>query len=67
MNSLEIKEFKQAIVNYVQGNPLPDEVKRMVLAEIMREQEERTLLTIKREIEQRDIEEKGDDANAENV
>lgn len=67
MNSLGIREFKQAITNYMQGNPLPDEVKRMVLAEIMREQEERTLLTIKREIEQRDIEEKGDDANAENV
>jgi hypothetical protein len=67
MTSLEVREFKQAIVDYVQKSPLPDEVKRMVLVEVAREQEERTLLTLKKEIEERDMAEKGDDADAESV
>lgn len=67
MTSLEIREFKQTISNYVKENPLPDEVKKMVLAEVLRDQEERTLLTLKKEIEERDMAEKGDGANAESI
>lgn len=67
MTSLEIREFKQTISNYVKENPLPDEVKKMVLVEVLRDQEERTLLTLKKEIEERDMAEKGDGANAESI
>lgn len=67
MTSLEIREFKQTISNYVQGKHLPDEVKKMVLAEVLREQEERTLLTLRQEIEARDIAEKEAKQDAESV
>lgn len=67
MTSLKVREFKQSIINFVNGNELPDEVKRMVLSEILKEQEEKTVLTLRREIEERDFEERGDRQNAENV
>lgn len=58
MTSLNIREFKQTISNYVSTSELPAEVKRMVLAEILKEQEELTLLTLRKEIEERDNAEK---------
>lgn len=67
MTSLKVREFKQSITNFVNGNELPDEVKRMVLSEILKEQEEKTVLTLRREIEERDSEESGEGQNAENV
>ena len=67
MKSLEVREFKQTISNYVQGNPLPDEVKRMVLSEILKQQEEVTLLTLRKEIEERDCAEKEAMQDAENI
>ena len=63
--NLKIREFKNAISNFVSQSELPDEVKRMVLSEILREQEERTIATIRSEIEERDRLEKGDDTDAE--
>lgn len=67
MTSLKVREFKQSITNFVDRNELPDEVKRMVLSEILKEQEEKTVLTLRREIEERDSEESGEGQNAENV
>ena len=63
--NLKIREFKNAISNFVTQSELPDEVKRMVLSEILREQEERTIATIRSEIEERDRLEKGDGPDAE--
>ena len=66
MNSIEIFEFQQAIKNFVRQSTIPDEVKRMVLAEILKEQEQITVETMKREIEERD-KEGSEDGNAESV
>ena len=63
--NLKIREFKNAIENFVVESELPDEVKRMVLSEILREQEERTIISLKNEIEERDRLEKGDEPDAE--
>ena len=67
MTSLKIREFKQTISNYVSASVLPDEVKRMALAEILKEQEDLTVLTLKKEIEARDSAEKEAMQNAESV
>lgn len=66
MNSLKIIEFKKSINTYVKNSDLPDEVKRMVLAEILKEQEQITLETLKHEIEERDKEE-SENGNAESI
>lgn len=66
MKSIEIFEFKQAIKNFVSQSDIPDEVKRMVLSEILKEQEEITFETLKREISERD-KEGSKDGNAESV
>ena len=66
MNSIEIFEFQQAIKNFVRQSTIPDEVKRMVLAEILKEQEQITFATLQREIEERDTEE-SENGNAESV
>lgn len=63
--NLKIREFKNAISNFVTQSELPDEVKRMVLSDLLREQEERTIATIRSEIEERDRLEKGDEYDAE--
>lgn len=57
MKSVEIREFRQAITNFVNENEFPDEVKRMVLLEVLKEQEEKTIITLKKEIEQRNCKE----------
>lgn len=66
MNSLEIYEFKDSIKNYISKSTIPDEVKRMVLAEILREQEDVTLETLRKEIEERD-KEASENGNAESA
>lgn len=66
INSLSVYEFKNAIKEFVTNSTIPDEVKRMVLAEILREQEQVTLATLKREIEERD-KEGSEDGNAESA
>ena len=35
MSNLEIREFSQAIINFVDSSGLPEEVKRMALQEIL--------------------------------
>lgn len=66
MNSLRIFEFKKAIKDFVFQSEIPDEVKRMVLAEILKEQEQITFATLQREIEERD-KEGSEDGNAESA
>ena len=67
MTSLKIREFKQTISNFVQDTELPDEVKRMVLTELLKEQEEKTVLTLKKEIMERDIAGEETAENAKNI
>lgn len=57
MNNLSIYTFKQAIQNYIKENELPEEVKRLVLKEILEEQSQATLTAIREEITKRDAEE----------
>lgn len=66
MKSLQIYEFKKAIKDFVFQSEIPDEVKRMVLAEILQEQEQVTFATLQREIEERD-KEGSENGNAESV
>lgn len=65
MTSLEIREFKQAISNFVAGSELPAEVKRLVLKEVLTEQENTTLRVMRDEIEARDLAESAQNENAE--
>lgn len=51
---LEIMEFRNAINNFVESSNLPDEVKRMVLERVLAKQEQRTLVTVRTQIEKRD-------------
>lgn len=62
--SIEVIEFRNAIKNYVTESPLPEEVKRMVLSQLLDEQAQRTLETVKKEIADRD---KEVNADAESV
>ena len=41
MSNLEIREFSQAITNFVEASPLPEEVKRMALQENLARQEQK--------------------------
>ena len=65
MTSLEIREFKQAISNFVASSELPAEVKRLVLKEVLTEQENTTLCVMRDEIEARDLAESVQNENAE--
>lgn len=73
MSNLEIKEFSQAITNFVEASPLPEEVKRMALQDILIKQERRAEEELLMEIAVRDAlekkqkEEKGEEQNAESV
>lgn len=58
MNNLKIREFSQAIENFVNGSDLPEEVKRMVLHEILLKQEKQTTDALLAEIADRDAAEK---------
>ena len=40
MSNLEIREFSQAITNFVDSSGLPEEVKRMALQEVLTRQEQ---------------------------
>lgn len=61
MNSLSIREFKQSIQNFVNESELPDEVKRMVINEILADQTQKALESIRAELKDRDREEKKDE------
>lgn len=58
MNNLKIREFSQAITNFVEGSDLPDEVKRMALQEILIKQEQKAKEALLAEITARDAAEK---------
>lgn len=57
MNNLKIREFSQAITNFVDGSDLPEEVKRMALQEILLKQEQKAKDALLAEIAARDAEE----------
>lgn len=57
MSSIEIREFSQSIKNFVTASPLPAEVKRLALAEILREQERAAAEQIRLEAIEREEEE----------
>lgn len=72
-SNLEIREFSQAITNFVDSSGLPEEVKRMALQDILIKQERRAEEELLMEIAVRDAlekkqkEEKGEEQNAESV
>lgn len=67
MQNLEIAEFKQAIKTFVGKATLPAEVKRMSLAEILREVEAESRQALMAEIAARDAAEKEEKEDAESV
>ena len=54
MSNLEIKEFSQAIANFVEASPLPEEVKRLALQENLARQEQKARDALMAEIAARD-------------
>lgn len=56
MNSLSIREFQQAIINFTNGSELPAEVKRLVFLEILSQINEETTKEIQRELSKRNEE-----------
>lgn len=67
MSNLEIKEFSQAITNFVEASPLPEEVKRMALQENLARQEQKARDALLAEIAARDAEEQEVKQDAESV
>lgn len=57
MTSLELIEFRDSIVNYVNSKDYPAEVKRMILAGIVKDLEEGAIAEAKAEIEARNAKE----------
>ena len=64
MSNLEIKEFSQAITNFVEASPLPEEVKRMALQENVGGEEQKASGALLGEIADRDA---GEAATQEEV
>ena len=58
MRNLEIREFSQAITNFVEKSDLPEEVKRMALQDILLKQEQKAKDALLAEIAARDAAEK---------
>lgn len=54
MSNLEIREFSQAIINFVDSSGLPEEVKRMALQEVLTRQEQKARDALLAEIANRD-------------
>ena len=54
MSNLEIREFSQAITNFVDSSGLPEEVKRMALQEVLTRQEQKARDALLAEIANRD-------------
>lgn len=51
--NLEIREFQQAIINFTNQSPLPIEVKRLALSDILSQIEDVADNTVKTELEER--------------
>ena len=54
MENLKIREFSQAIINFVNDSPLPIEVKRLTLVEILHQIDSAANSILQREISERD-------------
>lgn len=54
MNNLEIREFSQAIINFIKKSPLPIEVKRLCINDIAAQLQQAADAQIETEILQRD-------------
>lgn len=54
MQNLEIREFSQAIINHTNASPLPVEVKRLALTDILHQLDEVAEDAIRSEIAERD-------------
>ncbi len=70
MSNLEIREFSQAITNFVDSSGLPEEVKRMALQEVLTRQEQKAREALMAEIADRDaaeVKQKEVKQNAESV
>ena len=67
MSNLEIKEFIQAITNFVDISGLPEEVKRMALQEVLTRQEQTARDALLAEIADRDAAEQEVKQDAESV
>lgn len=67
MSNLEIREFTQAINNFVDGSGLPEEVKRMALQEVLTRQEQKAREALMAEITDRDAAEQEVKQDAESV
>ena len=67
MSNLEIREFSQAITNFVDSSGLPEEVKRMALQEVLIRQEQKARDALLAEIADRDAEEQEVKQDAESV
>ena len=67
MSNLEIKEFSQAITNFVESSGLPEEVKRMALQEVLTRQEAKAREALLAEIADRDAAEQEVKQDAESV
>lgn len=65
--NLKIREFSQAIENFVNGSDLPEEVKRMALQEVLTRQEQKARDALLAEIADRDAAEQEVKQDAESV
>lgn len=54
MSNLEIREFSQAIINFVNQSTLPIEVKRLALKDILAQVEEETTKVLTEELKVRE-------------
>ena len=54
MSNLEIREFSQAIINFVNSSTIPMEVKRIALKDILAQVEEETNKVLTEEIRYRE-------------
>ena len=67
MSNLEIREFSQAITNFVDSSGLTEEVKRMALQEVLTRQEQKSRDALLAEIAARDAAEQEVKQDAESV
>lgn len=54
MSNLEIREFSQAIINFVNSSQLPVEVKRLAMADILHQIDSAASTILQNEIAERD-------------
>ena len=67
MSNLEIREFSQSIINCINQNALPIEVKRLVLAEIQNQLNETAREVINLELAEREKVEQEGKANEQST